>query len=1058
MRHLYTLVLCAVQTISLLAQTSTSPLQCGCGTNATISTTEANLRRGIPAYIVLRGQRFGGVFGEPVGAGSGAIRGGYDIPLFPNNVGSTLFGGGISVNTANRYGAFIGPFKAGLPTNATIIAEIVDVFGNVVTSESGSLAVLNLGSTNLRPNTFETRPVYYPGGQVQYRYLPNVQAINPQALQARSRNGRFEWEGVNIGGIAGTTLALTVSHTNLPMCGCPVQIALQGGYADNCAFATQNINLSTTNTIYPNAQGPFAVPGSVGGRMSPSRRLVEAYSGSTPQIIIGETVSFSYSEPGYNSIAVILRDRFGNLASFGTTATVSIGVDRSKSTVVGDIAVSKVTWGFDAGSSGSIRADFSPVNSPQIMSHTATFPHFKITGATANNVSLMVNINPDPTLEALRIGVENLGTFATVNVSPGRAVAIAPVLTPNLYNGNLLSRIQSRFFIGRSNKEDPRTWFYLQALDEYGNRVDGGPNAYNDGIATITFTPPENGLPRAEGLAASLFYTPNGFRFSSTNDPFVKVNAQRYSAQGTSAVAVNGLYTFNDFIPLSPASLSPFGNDVVLTFEDPNLPGFIPCTSCGSAGSPLHPPITTATTTFFPVPLVSLAIPRIGEEGEPKNGAQRVGNNILLLREGNVGYFASNRNLQTGSVRVERPILSAGFNRDITVPYTLRYVNVDSTLRVIPDTTRFVTTPRSVDLPNIGTATALQLPAPINVPPPYTSVVFYAPLPAPRPFQINALQGDLFPTTKLINRPEASVVSVTNQNSGTFFLDEGFSSQLVQFTARWSDQIWHRTPARQGLRAVVIKILDQSPINATIFDIDKTSGRDSAIVYLLDPPDISPVITNAIQDKVLLRPTGSIPTEDRIELEFPSARSDGSAPSFVFYDDNYDPMTYTATSGDSTQVRASVINSDPTINGRPSLRYAAMPGATADRVTITVRAFDGTTISGMPRIAVDQFDVFLRSSVTSVGNRQEVGFSVAPNPVGVSSEEASVRFSLREAANVKIDVFSVHGAQIASIDAGVLPSGEQNISLPVSQLPSGVYGVRLVIGSTIRTTTMTVVR
>jgi hypothetical protein len=65
---------------------------------------------------------------------------------------------------------------------------------------------------------------------------------------------------------------------------------------------------------------------------------------------------------------------------------------------------------------------------------------------------------------------------------------------------------------------------------------------------------------------------------------------------------------------------------------------------------------------------------------------------------------------------------------------------------------------------------------------------------------------------------------------------------------------------------------------------------------------------------------------------------------------------------------------------------------------------------------------------------------------------------LPEAADVRIEVFSLQGTQVMSIHAGLMVSGEQRVSLPVAQLSSGVYAVRLVAGGVVRTVMMTVVR
>jgi hypothetical protein len=174
---------------------------------------------------------------------------------------------------------------------------------------------------------------------------------------------------------------------------------------------------------------------------------------------------------------------------------------------------------------------------------------------------------------------------------PSRAVSIAPVLIPDPYNRNLPDRMPSQMVIGASNNTDPRTWFYAQAVDEFGNRVDRGPYEYNGGEARISFATPEQGLPASND--GTFQFTPE------SRDPYIKANTQTYSARGTSSRAVSGVYTFKDFVPLGPASRS--AGDVVLTFEDTALKGVRAPFDTKCCTRPFFqpiPPITTATTTF----------------------------------------------------------------------------------------------------------------------------------------------------------------------------------------------------------------------------------------------------------------------------------------------------------------------------------------------------------------------------------------------------------------------------------------------------------------------------
>lgn len=65
---------------------------------------------------------------------------------------------------------------------------------------------------------------------------------------------------------------------------------------------------------------------------------------------------------------------------------------------------------------------------------------------------------------------------------------------------------------------------------------------------------------------------------------------------------------------------------------------------------------------------------------------------------------------------------------------------------------------------------------------------------------------------------------------------------------------------------------------------------------------------------------------------------------------------------------------------------------------------------------------------------------VVPNPV---ENEASVMFQLDAADQVQLDLLDVVGRRLRAIHSGVLASGMQRVALPVSDLPSGMYLVRL---------------
>jgi hypothetical protein len=1105
---------------------------------------------GIPAprCLVLRGQRFGGTFGDPIGSGFG-VAAGQDILGFPPPFGSFATGGGISAATANQFGTIIGPFKAGFATNATIVADLLDEFGNVATtnfSTGASLVVGQVSNGILGPWNTGVPSLFqgnngFPSGRLGA--LAGNGGLTANATTGGPVGGRFEWPNIRLDGVASTTVtfslvndfvgdatqlgasvlprldaqvvaanggsfALPVANPTSAITYCdnqPVQVSLQGGFPFSVTFATQNANNTGATNLYPGSVGPFAAPGRVASNPALG---VAGYDGSIPTnltgiptngVVVGQTVSFPYATPGFSAITVIVKDRFNNYASFPTTATISIAggsppVDQQRTPLVGQVATSTVVWGlgnlgletagaaalaqpgiarvYGAGGDGLTQpaqtaqqvnpanlptgnnllnsraslvspalaptgSGYAPFNNPQVASHVASFPNFQIWGATSSNVTLVVStVNLDPNAQ---IGNGNApgNTSATIHIVPSAAIGIAPVIIPDIYNRQQPDRMPSRMYIGRSNNSDPRTWFYVQAVDQFGNRVDNGPNAYTGGTATITFRTPQQGLP---GNAAGTFQ----FTQSTPADPYVKQNNQAYAATGITAVAgatgigSAGLFIYNNFIPTGPASIDPLGKDVVLTFEDPALPGVRAPLASGATGlfRPI-PPVTTATTTFLPVPRVSFSVPDAGQAGAPANGAAKLGTNILVLQERARTYISGNNTLQSGSLRVSRD--AGQVANDIVVGYTLNYFDASSAVN--PATFAITNRNNLRQLPNIGTQ-VLQLPAPLPA-----GVVATPAFPAPTPVAINGLQGDLSPNTTPAGRAQATV-NVTNPGiPATFFLDAGVSQQLVNFTARYSDQSWARNPGIQGVRAAVLNLLPPDALNSTIYDVERTNGVDSGYVVLLDPAPVPPVITNAIQDKQLLRPTGTAATEDRIELESPQWRPD-NVPGFVFYDDNYDPMTYTAQSSDPTTVSVRVNLQDSTVvNGatdrRPTLYYAVQPGAAVGTtVVITVVASDGTTqTDGQRRLATDQFNVTVRNSITSVAvDPATIGFSVSPNP---TVERFTVQAQAAKAGTVRVNVVNMLGQVVRSINLEVAAGQVYSQEFDLSTLPTGAYTVQI---------------
>jgi hypothetical protein len=1020
------------------------------------------------ASLVLRGQRFGGRFGDPIGAGfEGASM---DIVGFPPPFGAAWQGGGISRQAANDFGAIIGPFKAGVPTCATIIGEVLDELGNVAQfapSTGAALVVGQVSNGTLGPWNTGVPLLFsgtsgYPGGKIG----------------AVSRGGRFEWTNVRLDGIASTTVTLTLANdivdsaTNritpnpAPRLGYgdpqPVQVSLQGGFPFSATFATQNVNNSpdVLGKIYPGAEGPFAVPGAVAWCYYCDTSRATGYAGSTSYIEVGKTVVLPYSAPGYSSITCIVKDRFGNYASFPTVATISISggsppVDQQRTPLLGQVSEQKLVWGLGnlgnesgfASVTGSIPsglqsasrvspalaptgAGYAPYTNPQVQTNIVSFPNFQIWGATSSTVGLYLSIFQ---FEPCFWCESAPSSYATITIVPGPAVSIAPVIVPDVYNRNQFDRMPSKMFIGASNRGNPSTWFYVQAVDQFGNRVDNGPNAYNGGTANIRFFSPEEGLPKN---------TSGTFQFTTTTprDPYVRANNQRYTARGTSAPAINGLYTFNDFTPLGPASLEALGKDVVLTFEDERLQGVRAPFASGATGlfRPI-PPITTATTTFVQPPVLTLSA-----SDSVLNGARKAAPNALFLRERARTYQSTQNALETGFVRLTRPVTTMA-DPTLNVQYSLDYFNATNGF----DTTTFRISDRArlTPLPLAGTTT-LPLPSAIILPDGLPSPALFPPMPQPVPTTINGLQGDLAPLA--VGASGLSTAALGT--SGTIAFESGALSQNVRFSARFSDQTYPRNPARQGVRLAVMRLLADTTLPYHV-----ESGADSVFVVLADPASAAPLCINPLADKLyLMTGTGSNTIQETLELEPPAwhttTQSGGRpAPAWVFYDDNYDALQYAASSSDTTLVRVSVNAVDMRFSGRPTLNYAIQPFAPSETsATITVTASDGsaqvrdTFLIAMRRPVGVEVESEQSASSLRAMSLSAMRLNVMPNPT--HDDETFAELLAPTAGILRLRLLNVLGAVIWQADRSVQALEGVRELVPMGTCAAGVYVLEARLG------------
>ena len=376
---------------------------------------------------------------------------------------------------------------------------------------------------------------------------------------------------------------------------------------------------------------------------------------------------------------------------------------------------------------------------------------------------------------------------------------------------------------------------------------------------------------------------------------------------------------------------------------------------------------------------------------------------LLYMRERSLSLFKRDTAFQTGSIAIRRT--GGDTEQLLVVAYMAEYL--DSLGNVLPD----------------NSATVINLPQPLPA-----GAIVTPPMPAATPVGINGFQGDLSPTTTDPNgqRVAFTLGSMTLPNTANIL--PGQTQILLRFTARWSDQsLLPRTGGLQGRRFVRLRLLQALGNGYEL-------GTTFATVVLDDPLRVGPIILNAIQDKNLARSA-----TDLIELESPNFRSDG-LPGTVFYDENYNNLTYSAFSSDSTIVTVQARQSDSRFGNRPSLFYAVQPGAPLNsRVTLTVIADDGTGLR-----ARDEFNITIVQSITSVKSGADAAFSVAPNP---TTDRVIISAKAQTTGNVITKLSTLLGETLQVVEQRVSAGNEFHQELDVSLLPTGVYMVEVQDGA-----------
>lgn len=226
------------------------------------------------------------------------------------------------------------PFRARVPTTASLVFAITDSEGKIVKDDSTN-AVLSVTGATLLSNAFLCGSSWLK-------------------MTQRSTSGIVEFNNLSICGYSAPTLQLQCSSTTATATS--ITISLLGGYAWAGSFAQLK-------------DGKYAAPGLMANNPT--------YQGVIPSIELGKPIRFNNPDKNdYNHIAVRVFDEFDNIPSFSTTVTLII-----------------MNYGYShVDTTRRLTGNIVWTNKLGI----AEFPDFTVWGTTANVLlSVSVSLSPD---------------------------------------------------------------------------------------------------------------------------------------------------------------------------------------------------------------------------------------------------------------------------------------------------------------------------------------------------------------------------------------------------------------------------------------------------------------------------------------------------------------------------------------------------------------------------------------------------------------------------------------------------------------------------------------
>lgn len=395
----------------------------------------------------------------------------------------------------------------------------------------------------------------------------------------------------------------------------------------------------------------------------------------------------------------------------------------------------------------------------------------------------------------------------------------------------------------------------------------------------------------------------------------------------------------------------------------------------------------------------------------PEFGAVQDGRRNIILRERRFSLMRYDTLPQRGRIVIRRT--PGPTNATITLRMGVSY---QSGTRLLPESTT-----ATVLLPSVYTDASGRTQRFSNVE-------------RPEAIPINSLFGDLNPIF-VVNGVAAGRVGTTYTQVYQVSFPPSVTEASIVCTARWSDQSFPANPGAQNPRTIFVALLrgEGYTIPPAVNAQGEPTFEDFARITLEDPVNIPPVMLPLGNSFCQMLSVNTAQTA--LPLESTLLDADGLPRSF-FYDDNYDPITYTLSNSNSSALRAEILPSDTRFNGLPSLILSANPAVRSTTASLVITARDSRSAGSASTICPP---ISVITNVRTTDTPLHTAF--LPNP---ADNLVTLRVHLPTASSIRVQVYSMLGAMQADYNFGVRPAGEQQFSLDIQGLSEGIYPVRII--------------